>query len=347
MRKHPFLTYYVLAWIIAGIVTVIGETWGAKSPAADPMSYWHFAQSHHMVMNAISIAYFGFTTGGPFVFLVFFFGGAPSISALVTSAVAWGKPGLMRLLSRFKPWRRGVTAREAWRVYGTLLYVYLLVFGFFIWHTATYGTSENKEHVWSALGSSIAFAIPILLLSLFADEGGSFEELGWRGFGLPYLQQRFRVPLVAAVVLGVLWWGWHLPRELPLIISGHSWPSGEALHWGPWLLGEAKFLSYTIVLSIVIAYCFNLTGGSVWPAIFIHGGSDAWGKSGAQTAFFTQAHWPIAINEAILAAFVVPILIFAGPRLGFRADADGIDPTLEAPPAATPEPLTRAATSRA
>ena len=326
VREHPFLSYYVLAWFIAGLVTFVLSTWGANSPSADPLSYWHFAQSHHMVLNAISIAAFGFTTGGPFVFLVFLFGGAPSISALTTSAVAWGKPGLMRLLSRLRPWRQGVTAREAWRVYGTMIYVYLIVHGFFIWHTATYGTAQNKEQVWDALGSSAIFAIPVLIVSLFADEGGTFEELGWRGFALPYLQQRFRVPLVAAVILGVLWWAWHLPREAPLIFSGHHWPSGEPFVLGSWLLSEAKFLSYTIVLSIVIAYCFNLTGGSVWPAIFIHGGSDAWGKTGAQTAFYTQAHWPIAIPEAILLAFVVPILICAGPRLGLRSDADGIDP---------------------
>ncbi|MBV8602543.1 MAG: CPBP family intramembrane metalloprotease [Candidatus Eremiobacteraeota bacterium] len=338
VRAHPFLSYYVLAWIVAGLVTLIGGTWGAHSPAADPLSYWRFAKEHHMVLNMISIAWFGFTTGGPFVFLVFLFGGAPSISALMTSTIAWGKPGLIRLLSRFKPWRGGVTPRQALRVYGIMLAIYFAVHGLLLWHTAAFGTAEVKARVWDALGSSVFFAIPVLIVSLFADEGGSLEELGWRGFGLPYLQQRFRTPLVAAVVLGVLWWAWHLPREFPLLFSGHSWPGGEPFALGPWLLSETKFVSYTIVMTIVIAYCFNLTGGSVWPAIFVHGGTDAWGKTGAMDALWAQFKWPIAIPEAILLVFAALIVIFAGPRLGYRSDADGIDPEVEATTAAEPQP---------
>ncbi|MBV8600222.1 MAG: hypothetical protein JO359_01525, partial [Candidatus Eremiobacteraeota bacterium] len=94
-----------------------------------------------------------------------------------------------------------------------------------------------------------------------------------------------------------------------------------------WILGEAAFCSYTIVLSIVSAYCFNLTGGSVCPASFIHGGTNAWSKIGAMAAAYNATHWPIDLREVVLLVFMVPILIFAGPRLGLRPDADGIDPT--------------------
>ncbi|MBV8601163.1 MAG: hypothetical protein JO359_06295, partial [Candidatus Eremiobacteraeota bacterium] len=158
VRAHPFLFYYVLSLVIAGLVTVVGVTWGANSPSADPLSYWHYAQAHHMVLNAISIAAFGLTTGGPFVFLVFLFGGAPSISALITSAIGWGKAGLVRLLSRFKPWRRGVTAREGLRVYAILIGIYLLMFAFFMWFTSAYGKPADKDYVWTVLGGSAVTA---------------------------------------------------------------------------------------------------------------------------------------------------------------------------------------------
>lgn len=36
------------------------------------------------------------------------------------------------------------------------------------------------------------------------------EELGWRGFALPRLHQRFG-PVFAAVILGLLWVGWNSP----------------------------------------------------------------------------------------------------------------------------------------
>lgn len=40
--------------------------------------------------------------------------------------------------------------------------------------------------------------------------GGGLEELGWRGLALPELQKRFN-PLLATVILGLVWTVWHLP----------------------------------------------------------------------------------------------------------------------------------------
>ena len=46
----------------------------------------------------------------------------------------------------------------------------------------------------------------------------------------------------------------------------------------------------------------------------------------------------LRLSTVFLLVFAVLILIFAGPRLGLRSDADGIDPTVEVPPAVDPEP---------
>jgi membrane protease YdiL (CAAX protease family) len=40
--------------------------------------------------------------------------------------------------------------------------------------------------------------------------GGALEEPGWRGFGLPLLQQS-HTPLVATLLLGLAWGFWHVP----------------------------------------------------------------------------------------------------------------------------------------
>ena len=40
--------------------------------------------------------------------------------------------------------------------------------------------------------------------------GGGLEEPGWRGFGLPVLQERYS-PLRATLILGLVWGVWHVP----------------------------------------------------------------------------------------------------------------------------------------
>ena len=44
--------------------------------------------------------------------------------------------------------------------------------------------------------------------------GGGLEEPGWRGFGLPALQERFS-PLRATLLLGLVWGVWHVPLYGP------------------------------------------------------------------------------------------------------------------------------------
>jgi membrane protease YdiL (CAAX protease family) len=45
--------------------------------------------------------------------------------------------------------------------------------------------------------------------------GGGLEEPGWRGFGLPLLQQRLS-PVRATLLLGLVWGVWHVPILGPL-----------------------------------------------------------------------------------------------------------------------------------
>jgi membrane protease YdiL (CAAX protease family) len=79
------------------------------------------------------------------------------------------------------------------------------------------------------------------------------EELGWRGFALPRLQTRFH-PVVASVLLGLLWANWHLPL---LIVSFYTMP-----YW--------FYVPFVTSASVIIGFGFNLSGGSAC-AIYLHG----------------------------------------------------------------------------
>lgn len=63
---------------------------------------------------------------------------------------------------------------------------------------------------------------PVLIL------GGGIEEIGWRGFLQPALEQRFSFP-IATLIVGVIWFSWHLPL----------WMQPSSHHYGDSLIGFA------------------------------------------------------------------------------------------------------------
>jgi membrane protease YdiL (CAAX protease family) len=58
--------------------------------------------------------------------------------------------------------------------------------------------------------------------------GGGQEELGWRGFMLPTLQERYSA-LVSSVFVGVAWAAWHLPLFLNATTTHGGWPLSQQL----------------------------------------------------------------------------------------------------------------------
>ena len=83
------------------------------------------------------------------------------------------------------------------------------------------------------------------------------EELGWRGYALPKLLQRFS-PLVASLILGMVWSLWHLPTFfLP----------GTPQYQQP----VVAFLIMTTVYSIMLSWIFLHSRGSVLIATLFHG----------------------------------------------------------------------------
>lgn len=135
---------------------------------------------------------------------------------------------------------------------------------------AAYGTylvlggSVEQSSTVEMLGDAGAMAVvvlPIVVLVTLALALG--EEVGWRGYLLPILQSRFSA-LGASLVLGVLWFLWHVPLAYL--------PEGANAAF-PFPLWGASIVS----LSVVYTWLFNNTGGSLLAVTLFHGGLNVWG----------------------------------------------------------------------
>ena len=82
------------------------------------------------------------------------------------------------------------------------------------------------------------------------------EELGWRGWLLPALQEKFS-PLLSSIAIGVIWGLWHFPLY---VNGGYDEP--------PYMV-FAK-VGVCIFLSIIFTYLHNRSSGNVLVAIFLH-----------------------------------------------------------------------------
>jgi membrane protease YdiL (CAAX protease family) len=119
------------------------------------------------------------------------------------------------------------------------------------------------------------------------------EELGWRGFALPRLQQR-RTALTSSIFLGLIWGLWHIPLyfvpgtgQHEILRSGTS--PGFAI---------GGFVGWTIGLSVLFTWLFNKTRGSLIVVILFH------------AAINLAAFLPSAVGSAGAASLLNVLLIW-------------------------------------
>ena len=166
---------------------------------------------------------------------------APVAAALVLVCRDGGTAGMLALLKRSFDFKR--IKSKHWLVPVLLLMptVSLAVYGLMRWMEIPLPPAQF--HLFSALLMFIAFFV-----------GGLGEELGWTGYALDPMQERWGA-LGASLLLGLVGILWHLT---PLLLMGRS-PA-----WIAW------WCLYALTFRIFTVWLYNNTGKSVFAAALFH-----------------------------------------------------------------------------
>jgi len=252
----------------------------------------------------ILISWIPWYTGGAGLFV---FG--PSIAGVIVIAFVYGKEGLRNLTQRTLRWRVGLVWWAIALFLPALLTLISIGINALLGGTVPGFTFFRQE--W--------YLAPVFFLITIVG-GPLGEEFGWRGFALPKLQGMWG-PVVASLIIGTVWGLWHIPQFL---LSG-SLQAVIGMGLLPvYVVGE-------IVLSIIMTWIYNKTGGSLLLAgLLFHNADNFWGVTlgtevtmttalqGGTAPPFDVRFWEVSVAVSVLAAII--LLIATKGRLGFPKD---------------------------
>jgi uncharacterized protein len=215
----------------------------------------------------------------------------PAYAAVILSGIAGGRRGIADLLSGIRKVRIGwgpglVILLHFVGVLGLAVLLHLLLGG----EPLPPGDVEWGR-VFAVLGGAAVIGM------LF---GGLSEEPGWRAYLLPRLQKSWS-PVLASVVIGVIWGLWHL--EPGMVAPGLQ--GGWSEFFSRWAPYQSVMVPSTIALSFMMTAIYNCTRGSLFAVMLLHS---------VHNAFFTATGlaWGPQLDPALDPAnWQVRILLIA------------------------------------
>ncbi len=214
----------------------------------------------------------------------------PSIAGLIVIALHSGKTSLIKI------WHSLINLRGIrwhWYLVSLIIPPAIMLAALGI-HIAMGGSGLSFNDP-----AEIYRVIPIFFLVLIFSVLG--EEIGWRGFALPWLQKRFTA-LQSSLILGLIWSVWHLPL---------FWIPGDFHQQLPLMW----FLIQTVSITILYTWIFNATKGSLLIILLLHTASN--------TAFGVLPMLPEAASGSLRPAWILNILLVIAASLVIILNGSG------------------------
>jgi membrane protease YdiL (CAAX protease family) len=166
----------------------------------------------------------------------------PAIAASILSYKEQGAKGVKDLLKKTFDYKK--TKNRIWYLPALLLVPFIYYLSYAIMRSTGMPLPDPINFPF--------FLAPVFFIVYFISAAG--EELGWSGFAIDPLQDRWGA-LTASVFLGVVWQIWHVIGD----IQAHNTPS--------WIVWHGL---YSVALRILMVWIYNNAGKSVFAAILVH-----------------------------------------------------------------------------
>lgn len=206
---------------------------------------------------------------------------APALVALALTERTDGRAATQALLRRVCKWRVGAR----WYVFA-VGYMPACKLSVAVVHRVVTGA-------WPRFGPEPWYVMSAgILVSTWVQAG---EEIGWRGYALPRLSDRFGLAR-ASVVLGIIWASWHLPLFFVPVSdkSGQSFP---------------MFLLQGTALSVAMAWLYWHTKGSLLLVMILHAAVN--NTKDIVPSIVSGAMNPFALSPSLVAWLTVAFLWIA------------------------------------
>ena len=209
--------------------------------------------------------------------------GGPTLAAVIVLWALEGRNGPAKLFAALVRWR------VSWKWY-------VIVFlAWFAIAAAALGLGTLFGQTFPPLGRFTWPALPAIFIAMLLSN--VWEEIGWRGFALPRLQEKYG-DLSIALIMGLLWSLWHLP----LMLDPNS-PMSEL----PWY-GE---LVFSIALTVIYIWLYNHTQGSLFFVSVFHAMSNTVAFILLEVGAFQSSYLLVV---TVTALFAIGILLINGPQ---------------------------------
>ena len=279
LARHPLVAFFVMAYAFSWLVWapwVLGGDGAGLLPI-------NISQTASGYLNATAIL------------------AGPTLAAFIMTATTEGREGVRRLLGRYVLWRVGLR----WYMFALLGVPLIMLLGTMVYsmELPNLGALGGPSYLLSYL---LSFALVTVL------GGPLLEEGGWRGFALPRME-RLHGPLLASLILGILWALWHLPEFLV--------PSWTAAMGGGSIVVITLFTITAVTFTVVITWVFNNTRASLLLAILVHASIDTFG--GTLAAIFpakaVTSAFPYMIGFGVVA---LVLIVLTRGRLAYERLAE-------------------------